>query len=93
MALHFKESKPMENNQNEYKKTLQELEQTERKSADLLKWIIAIVENLKNGELTLTDIVAEEESLMNRCEELQDTCKDIIKLRQWLDFLDLETQF
>ena len=83
----------MENEQSEYKKTLKELEQKESESTDLLKWISAIVENLKNGELTLTDIVAEEESLMNRCEELQDTCKEIIKLRQWLDFLELESQF
>ena len=76
--------------QSEYKKTLKELEQKEKESADLLKWINNIVENLKNGELTLTDIVAEEESLMNRCEELQQTCKDIISLRQWLDFLSLD---
>lgn len=80
----------MEDKQSEYKKTLEELEQKEKQSNDLLRWINNIVENLKNGELSLQDIIAEEESLYNRCEELQDTCKDIIKLRQWLDFLSLE---
>ena len=79
--------------ESEYKKTLKELEQKKKQSNELLKDINNIVENLKNGELTLADIIAEEESLNNRCYELQETCKDIIKLRQWLDFISLENQF
>ena len=66
--------------------TLKELKTQETKSADLLSDIKNIVDNLINGELTLQDIIAEEESLKDRCLELQDTCKEIISLRQWLDF-------
>lgn len=76
--------------QSDYKKTLEELKQKDKESNDLLKTINNIVDNLKNGELSLQDIIAEEESLYNRCSELQETCKDIVSLRQWLDFLSLE---
>lgn len=80
----------MENNKSDYQKTLEELKQKDKESNDLLKTINNIVDNLKNGELSLQDIIAEEESLYNRCYELQETCKKIISLRQWLDFLSLE---
>lgn len=77
----------------EKKPTTAEQLQAKAKQADeLLKWINNIVENLKNGELTLSDIIAEEESLDNRCYELQECCKKIISLRQWLDFENIDSQ-
>ena len=76
--------------ESEYKKTLKELEQAERKSAELITDIKNIVDILTNEELTLTDIIANEEQLKNACLDLQDTAKEIIKLRQWLDFINSE---
>ena len=72
--------------------TLKQLQAKEKEADDLLRYINNIVDNLKNGELSLTDIIAEEESLENRCYELQETCKEIISLRQWLDFEDIDNQ-
>lgn len=72
--------------------TLKQLQAKEKEADDLLRYINNIVDNLKNGELTLTDIIAEEESLENHCYELQETCKEIISLRQWLDFEDIDNQ-
>ena len=72
--------------------TERQLQEKAKQADDLLRYINNIVDNLKNGELTLQDIIAEEESLQNRCYELQETCKEIISLRQWLDFEDLENQ-
>lgn len=72
--------------------TYKQLQEKAKQADDLLRYINNIVDNLKNGELTLQDIIAEEESLENRCFELQETCKEIISLRQWLDFEDLQNQ-
>lgn len=66
--------------------TLEKLQAKEKEVRDLLRWIDNISQNLIEGELTLQDIIAEEESLQNRCYELQEALKEIIDLRQWLDF-------
>lgn len=65
---------------------LEELKQQENKAKDLLREIKNATEMLINDELTLQDIVALEEQLKDNCDELQETCKEIIHLRQWIDF-------
>ena len=77
----------------EYEKTKQELEEQVKKANQLVKEIENITDILINWELSLMDIIANEEQLQDRCLELQDLMKDIIKSRQWLDFLALESQF
>ena len=77
----------------EYEKTKQELQEQEKKASQLVKEIESITDILMNWELSLMDIIANEEQLQDRCQELQDLMKDIIKSRQWLDFLALESQF
>ena len=77
----------------EYEKTKQELQEQEKKASQLVKEIESIADILMNWELSLMDIIANEEQLQDRCQELQDLMKDIIKSRQWLDFLALESQF
>lgn len=72
--------------------TLDELNQVKREALDLVKWINAIVINLSDNELSLLDVEAEEESLDNRCYELKEKIKDIIKLRMWLGFEQLESE-
>lgn len=72
--------------------TLDELNQAKREALDLVKWINAIVINLSDNELSLLDVEAEEESLDNRCYELKEKIKDIIKLRMWLGFEQLESE-
>lgn len=77
----------------EYEKTMQELKEQEKKASQLIEEIKDITDILMNWELTLMGIIANEEQLQDRCQELQDLMKDIIKSRQWLDFLALESQF
>lgn len=72
--------------------TLDEINQAKREALDLVKWINAIVINLSDNELSLLDVEAEEESLDNRCYELKEKIKDIIKLRMWLGFEQLESE-
>ena len=74
-------------------KVEQELRNQEKQKTQLLKEITDICNSLSNDEVTLQDIVAYEESLENRCYELQELMKDIIRNRQWLDFLALDNQF
>lgn len=77
----------------EYEKTKQELKDQEKRASQLIKEIKDITDILINWELSLMDIIANEEQLQDRCQELQDLMKEIIKSRQWLDFLALESQF
>lgn len=72
--------------------TLDEINQRKKEALDLVKWINAIVINLSDNELSLLDVEAEEESLDNRCYELKEKIKDIIKLRMWLGFEQLESE-
>lgn len=66
--------------------TLEELEQATRKAKNLVKEIKDITEILSTWELTLMDIVANEEQLKDTCDQLQEEARRIISLRQWLDF-------
>lgn len=73
--------------------TLEELNEAKKKALDLVKWINAIVINISDNELSLLDVEAEEESLDNRCYELKEEIKKIVKLRMWLGFEQLESEF
>lgn len=72
------------------KTTSQKLDIAINEANSILKWINNIVKTLEEDELSLGDLVAEEESLENRCYELQEKLKEVVSLRQWLDFEALE---
>jgi len=74
----------------EEKTTKQKLDIAIKEANDILNWINNIVKTLEEDELSLGDLVAEEESLENRCYELQEKLKEVVSLRQWLDFEALE---
>lgn len=74
----------------EKKTTEQKLDVAIKEANDILDWINKIVKTLEEDELSLGDLVAEEESLENRCYELQEKLKEVVSLRQWLDFEALE---
>ena len=73
--------------------TREELENLIKKKNDLIKSITDVCEILTEWELSLMDIIANEEQLKDLTEELRDTASEIIKTRQWLDFEESEPHF
>lgn len=67
----------------------EELNQKKKELQQLQRWINAICLNLSEGELSLGDLVAEEESLSNRLDELKDLMKEIVDLRQYIELEEL----
>lgn len=74
----------------EKKTTRQKLDIAIKEANSILRWINEIVKALEEDALSLGDIVAEQESLENRCYELQEKLKEVVSLRQWLDFEEFE---
>ena len=70
--------------------TEEKLNRSIKEANDILNWINNIVKTLEEDELSLGDLVAEEESLDNRCYELQEKLKEVVSLRQELCFEALE---
>jgi len=66
--------------------TEEKLNRSIKEANDILNWINNIVKTLEEDELSLGDLVAEEESLDNRCYELQEKLKEVVSLRQELSF-------
>lgn len=72
--------------------TQEALEQQTKRSQEQLQTISNIVDILTNWELSLQDIIANEEQLDNAMSELKETMNEIIKLRQWLDFENIDNR-
>lgn len=71
------------------KTTKEQLEIAIKEANNILSWISNIVKGLEEDEYSLSDLVAEEESLENRCYELQEKMKEVVSLREWSSFEDL----
>jgi len=74
------------------KEIIEMLDNKEKLVNEKLKEIQTISKILMNDELTLRDIVANEDQLKNSCLELQELLKEIIQLREWQELERLESE-
>ncbi len=74
------------------KEIIEMLDNKEKLVNEKLKEIQTISKTLMNDELTLLDIVANEDQLENSCLELQELLKEIIQLREWQELERLESE-
>lgn len=70
--------------------TLEEIAEKVKKLDDLIKDFQNVASILVKEELTMLDIVANEEDAKNITSEMLDTLKEIVSLRLWYDFESYE---
>ena len=69
--------------------TFDDLKKAKKEANSILSCIINIVHALEDDELSLVDLDAKEESLENRCYELQEKLKEVVQLRQLFELEEL----